>query len=120
MTTSHVNKEFFIKYLIEFSQQNPKELKILIVDNAAFHSTKGVDLPENIILVNIPPYCPELNPAEKIWQWMKDKIAMKIYDTLDDLSNKIDQLIEQLEGKIIKSITGYEFYLDAYYNVFKD
>jgi len=120
MTTSHVNKEFFVKYLEDFSKENPKELKILIVDNASFHSTKDVQLPENIILINIPPYCPELNPAEKIWQWMKDKIAMKIYDSIDDLSKKIDNLIEQLENQLIKSITGYKFYIETYFNVFKD
>ncbi len=120
MTTSHVNKEFFVKYLIDFSNENPKELKILIVDNAAFHSTKDINLPENIILLRIPPYCPELNPAEKIWQWMKDQIAMKIYDSIKDLGQKINELIEELENRLIKSITGYEFYLNAFYNVFKD
>jgi len=47
----------------------------------------------NIILLNIPPYCPELNPAERVWQWMKDKTAMKIYDTLKNLENKIEKLL---------------------------
>ena len=68
----------------------------------------------------IPPYCPELNPAEKVWQWMKDKIAMKIQDTLEILENKMDELIENMEGDLIKSITGYEFYLNSFYSVFKD
>jgi len=67
----------------------------------------------------IPPYCPELNPAEKIWQWMKDKTAMKIYDTLEILENKMDELIDDLDGELIKSITGYEFYLNAFNSVFK-
>ena len=82
MTTTHVCKELFIQYLEDFSKHNPSELKILVIDNAAFHSTKDVELPNNIILLPIPAYCPELNPAEKVWQWMKDKIAMKIYDTI--------------------------------------
>jgi len=120
MTTSHVNKEFFIKYLNDFSNENPKELKIIVVDNAAFHSTKDIELPDNIILLRIPPYCPELNPAEKIWQWMKSKIAMKIYDTLEQLNEKIEKLIQNMENETIKSITGYQFYLKAFYNVFKD
>ncbi len=73
MTIDGVCKVFFIKYLEDFSKHKPEELKILVVDNAAFHSTKGVKLPDNIVLLNIPPYCPELNSAEKIWQWMKKK-----------------------------------------------
>lgn len=50
MTTDGVCKEFFIKYLEDFSKHKPQELKILVVDNAAFHSTKEVILPENIVL----------------------------------------------------------------------
>ena len=44
---------------------------------------------------------------------------MKIYDTLEILENKMDELIDELEGKLVKSITGYEFYLNAFYIVFK-
>ena len=51
---------------------------------------------------------------------MKDKIAMKIYDTLDILENKMDELINELEGDLVKSITGYEFYTNRVYGVFKD
>ena len=120
MTTQGVCKDFFIKYLEDFSKHKPRELKIMIIDNAAFHSTKDIVLPENIVLMPIPPYCPELNPAEKVWQWMKDKIAMKIYETLDILENKMDKLINDLEGDLVKSITGYEFYINAFYSVFKD
>lgn len=120
MTTNSVCKEFFIKYLEDFSKEKPQELKILLIDNAAFHSTKDIILPENIILMPIPPYSPELNPAEKIWQWMKDRIAMKIYDTLESLENKIDEMLTTLNGELIKSITGYDFLLKAFYSVFND
>lgn len=120
MTTDGVCKDLFIKYLQDFSQHKPEELKIIVIDNAAFHSTKDIVLPENIVLMPIPPYCPELNPAEKVWQWMKDKIAMKIFDTLETLENKMDQIIENIEGELIKSITGYEFYTKTFYSVFKD
>ena len=120
MTTDGVCKDLFIKYLEDFSQHKPEELKIIVIDNAAFHSTKDVVLPENIVLMPIPPYCPELNPAEKVWQWMKDKIAMKIFDTLETLENKMDQIIENIEGELIKSITGYEFYTKTFYGVYKD
>lgn len=71
MATNGVCKGLFIKYLEDFSKHKPGELEILVVDNAVFHSVKEVVLSENIVLLNIPPYCLELNPAEKIWQWMK-------------------------------------------------
>jgi len=120
MITDGVSKELFVKYLQDFSEHRPNELKIIVIDNASFHSTKEIELPNNIVLLPIPPYCPELNPAEKMWQWMKDKIAMKIYDNLETLENKIEKLIKQAENQIIKSITGYDFYVNAYNSVFKD
>ena len=73
-------KNLLVKYLEYFSLSQPSELKIRIIDNAAFDSTKEVELPKSIILFPIPPYCSELNPAERVWEWMKNKIAMKIFD----------------------------------------
>ena len=54
------------KYLVEFSKHKPKELKVIVIDNAGFHSLQQYDIPENIRLIRIPPYSPELNPSEKL------------------------------------------------------
>lgn len=118
MTTKRVSKEFFIKYLEDFSKHKPRELKIIVIDNAGLHSTKDIVLPENIILMPIPPYSPELNPAEKVWQYMKDRIVMKLFDTLKNLENKIENILEQMGNDVVKSITGYELYLKHFYSVF--
>ena len=50
---------------------------------------------------------------------MKDKIEMKVYDTLEILEEKIDELIKISENEIIKSITGHDYYLNAYSSIFK-
>ena len=44
---------------------------MLIRDQAGWHKSKSLELPENIILKSLPPYSPELNPVEKLWQWLK-------------------------------------------------
>lgn len=104
----------FVEYLKDFSLYKPEEFKIVLIDNAGFHSTKDVVLPENIILVPIPPYSPELNPAEKVWQFLKDKIAMKFFDNLIHLENDVDAIIKKITNVDIISITGYDFLLDAF------
>ena len=111
MISGGVCKNAFIAYLNDLSLYKPRELKILIIDNAAFHSTKDVELPENIILLPIPPYCPELNPAEKMWQWFKSKVSMKIYKSLDDLENELVKLIKNTDREKVKKITSYEYLL---------
>ncbi len=59
----YCNTETFQYFLNEFSLQNPDEFKIMFLDNGAFHKAKKLKVPENIILIFLPPYSPELNPA---------------------------------------------------------
>ncbi len=63
--------DIFKRYLQAFSGQRPNEYKIVVIDNARFHLIKPDEVPENIFLLNIPPYTPELNPSEQIWQYIK-------------------------------------------------
>jgi transposase len=77
-----VNGKVFELFLAEFSKQNPKELKIVVVDNAAFHKGNDLKIPDNIRLIFQPPYSPEVNPAEQIWALYKREFTNKIYKTL--------------------------------------
>jgi len=113
--TSSVSNDLFEGFLNDFSKQNPKELKILIIDNAGFHASKNITIPENIKLIRIPPYTPELNPAEKVWQWMKERVAMKFFEDLESLKKKITEVITQLKSERIKSITGYDLYTKTFF-----
>jgi transposase len=63
----------------------------LVIDNAGWHTSKQLELPKNITLIPLPPYSPELNPAEHIWEWMKhnylSNMCFKNYDNIvDELS----------------------------------
>lgn len=118
MISDGVSKAAFIAYLQDLSLYKPKELKIVIIDNAAFHSTKNIQLPENIILLPIPPYSPELNPAEKMWQHFKDKIAMKMYKSINDLEIKITELLSETTKQQTKSITSFEYVTKSYNSIF--
>lgn len=113
--TSHVGNDIFEGFLNDFSKTNPKELKLLIIDNAGFHSCQNITIPENIKLIRIPAYAPELNPAEKVWQWMKGKVAMKFFKSTKMLQNKITEMVAQLTPDLVKSITGYELYTKTFY-----
>jgi transposase len=112
------NSDCFQLYLDEFSAQSPDEFKIIILDNGAFHKAAQLKIPANIDLLFIPPYSPELNPAEKIWRFLKDQIATEIFKTLDNLSDRLCTSIQNLTTETIKSITGYQYYLDNFYAVF--
>jgi transposase len=112
--TQNVTNNIFEEYLKELSAQNPRELKLVVIDNAGFHSCNYIDIPDNIRLIRIPPYAPELNPAEKVWQWMKDRVAMKFFPSIIELQDKITEMVNELTPELIKKITGYEIYTNCF------
>ena len=112
------NTDCFQLYLDEFSKQAPDEFKIMVLDNGAFHNTKDLEVPPNIGLLFIPPYSPELNPAEKLWRHFKDQIATEVFKPLDDLSDRLVGIIKKLEQSTIKSLTSYDYYLENFNAVF--
>ena len=119
MDLPNCNTHMFQLYLDKFSGQKAQELKIIVLDNGAFHKSKRLKIPANIALLFLPPYSPELNPAEKIWRYLKDRIAMKIYKHLSNLQDDLQLIIEQqLSDNRVKSITNNQFYKNNFYGVF--
>jgi len=98
--------------------QNPTEFKILILDNGAFHHAKILNIPNNIALLFLPPYSPELNPAEKMWRYFKDRVSMIAYNNIEMLQNQISSITKNLTVEIVKSICGNQFYKKIYGNTF--
>jgi transposase len=113
MQFSHVDTECYQRFLDEFSRAYPDSLNILQVDNGRFHKGKDLVVPENVILLFQPPYCPELNPSERLWEHLKANLKWASFKTLAQLQTKVDQLLAELTPEVIASVTGYPFILDA-------
>lgn len=110
--------KIFESYLKEFSKYRPSQYKIVVIDNAGFHSTKNIKVPDNIYLLRIPPYSPELNPCEQVWQWIKNRYKNKVFDTMDSLKEWLHQTVREMSADNIKSITGNHHYLKAFNDSF--
>lgn len=74
-------------HLIEISQAvAPGAHAILILDKAGWHTTDKLKRPANITLLPLPPRCPELNPTENIWQYMRDNwLSNLVFDSYDQI-----------------------------------
>lgn len=102
-------------FLDELAKQNPEEYKIIVLDNGAFHKAKRLQVPHNIGFIFLPPYSPELNPAEKIWWLLKKQINNNVFKTMGELQTAMEfSIAAKLNAQRIKSITGYQFYLNAF------
>ena len=113
------NTDMFQLYINNFAEQKPDELKIVFLDNGAFHKAKRLVIPANILLVFIPPYSPELNPAELVWKFLKARIVNKTFKKLDDLGNELMAIIQNnLSTERIKSITNFKIYTNHFKTIY--
>jgi hypothetical protein len=110
---SHLNTSCFQAFLNLVSQQFKDELLIIRLDNGSFHKAKRLQVPSNIILLFQPPHCPELNPIEQVWQYLKRRLRWSLPTTLDELRQQLRERLEALTPQVVASITARHSILDA-------
>lgn len=105
----HCNGANFQIFLDEMAKHKPDEYKIMVLDNGAFHKAKSLQIPENICLVFLPPYSPELNPAEKIWAKFKRDFSNRLFKTLDSLDKYVCELSRSLQKETVKNTCAFSY-----------
>ena len=80
--------------------------------------TNKLKIPDTIVLVFLPPYSPELNPAEKVWWVLKREINLQVFKTMNDLQMYLDKVIKKAitEENIIQ-LTSYQYYMESFQTV---
>jgi len=110
---SHLDKVCFQAYLQQLSLEYPDELHIIQVDNAPAHLLSKSELPDNIILLFQPPHCPEVNPTERVWEYLKDFLAWSVFRNLDELRIKIQEKLTSCTNHVIGFLTGWSWILHS-------
>jgi putative transposase len=120
----------FAEYLRWFSQAYPEHLQIIQLDNGRLHTWSELELPENVILMFQPPCCeelspeshsgacklrPQVNPIERLWKEINKHLKWQLFDHLESLREKLSQVLSKLTSFKVKSVTGWDFILDALY-----
>ena len=85
-----VNTEVMKLHLAEIARTVATDAHaLLIVDGAGWHDSKDLRVPDNITLLKLPPYTPELNLMENVWQYLSsNKLAITVFDTHDEILDK--------------------------------
>ncbi len=64
----------------------PGRHAVLMLDKAGWHTSPQLDVPENLTLLPLPAKCPELNPVENVWEFMRDNwLSNRIFLNYDDI-----------------------------------
>jgi transposase len=109
-----VSKEFFEALLETFGREAEAGLSriLLVLDNAGWHGPANLKIPDGIRLIYLPPYSPELQPAETLWALVDEPVVNKHIATIADLDAKIAaQCIALTERpEQIQSRTGFHWW----------
>ena len=89
----HVNTGCMQLFLDEVSARHPERRIIMVLDGASWHRSKALKPPSNMQLLSLPPYAPELNPVEHIWDELREKFFHnKAFDSMDAVEDQLQKI----------------------------
>lgn len=109
----HLNSEHFQSFLNALSQSLGDESALIQLDQAKAHQALALQWPENLIPVLQPAHSPELNPIERLWQFLKRQLQGENFATIAQLRHRLQQEFQKLTTEQVASLTSYDFILEA-------
>jgi len=88
---------------------------VVVLDGAPSHTSKEIELPENVSLVGLPSYSPELNPVERWFQEFRRELSNKLFETVELLQEALSQTLEPYweEPGRLQRLTGFSWWVEA-------
>ena len=99
-------------FLAEVAKRHREKYILMFLDGAGWHKAKTLEIPRNIRLVPIPPYSPELNPSEHIWDELREKYFHNLtFDSLEAVEDRLEVGLADLENNkaLVQSTTGFNW-----------
>ena len=113
-----VKTELFNKVLEDFAEHfqiGQKKRVVLVIDNAGWHTSKDLKIPEGIHLYNMPAHAPELQPAERLWPLTNEAIANRTFENLQELEAVLFARCKKLLNmkELIRGLTNFYWWPQA-------
>ena len=96
-------------FIDAFAAANPSTFNVVLLDNSAVHTTERLRLPANVAFVFLPPYSPELNPVERLWQDLRGRMAWRTFADLDGLEAELCTQLAHYTPSVVQSLTSYPY-----------
>jgi transposase len=112
----HGNTECMQIFLEEVAKRHSDENLILVMDGAGWHKSLQLALPNNLRTLFLPPYSPELNPQEHLWDELREKyFHNQAFHSLSSLENTLATGLLSLENnpRLIHSICSWDWIINA-------
>lgn len=109
-----VSLEWDRSYLEDLAASDPEATHVLVRDQAGFHLRDGdARLPERVRIVDLPPYSPELNPCEQMWDLVKDETCNHVFATVAALRERMRTTLQRYweDAKSVLRLIGRDWLL---------
>jgi len=110
MTAEKMNTDSMTRFLAQLSAAHSEEFIVMVLDGASSHKSKELKIPDNVSLIPLPPYSPELNPAEQIWNLLRrDYFANRVFDSLDAATKQAERGLAQMaaNNSAVRQLTNW-------------
>ena len=88
----------------------PDEHAALVADQAGWHIAEPLRLPDNVTLIYLPPYSPELNPVERLWLYLRERhLSHRLLNGYDAIVDALCHACKQLNPDRLRSLTQYPY-----------
>ena len=108
----YANTDMMNLFLEEVSKDFKDYFVIMLVDGAGWHRSGRLKIPENIRLIYQPSHSPELNPAEHLWEELREKhLPNKAFRSLDAVERTLCEGLGKLHDDLVRlrSVTNFEY-----------
>jgi hypothetical protein len=107
-----VHAEAMSLFLAEVAQRHQRDYILMVLDGAGWHRAHDLVVPDHMRLVFLPPYSPELNPAEHVWEEIREKwFPNLVFQSLEGVEDRLAEAALYLESHPdrVASITGFDW-----------
>jgi transposase len=104
-------------FLARFAETLPAGVHaVLLLDQAGWHGKAALRVPDNVTLLPLPPYSPELNPVERVWLYLRERfLSFRLYHDEQAIVDALCAAWNALRAEMgrLTSLTGYPWLMHA-------
>ncbi|GIV03600.1 MAG: endonuclease [Fimbriimonadales bacterium] len=111
-----LDQDCFTVFLAEFGRHYAASINVVVLARAPAHTADSVVVQENVVLLFLPAYSPELNPVERLWLAVRQQIDVfdgAVRTELEALREHVAGIVRSFTKSEVARLTGYNYILDA-------
>lgn len=113
------NTECMQIFLTEVAARHPNNRIVMVADGAGWHQSAKLKIPDNLCLLKLPPYSPELNPVENLWDELREKsFGNLVFDSMQSLEDHLEVALRnfELDTARVRSIVSWPWIINSLLN----